>query len=206
MKINTKSINLLFFFILFIQTVVSPALAGTTQIVSPAGLPRSTNQTFFTPSIGDTNPANFVTPPLPLQGNALGNPPSSALPIHSTSTQSQPTTTKSKNGAEAPSAAGSVESFFECSAPLATQKIKSKSTKPLPNKVGKTLWHVLDNLGIPMFVGKDNDLDPALSRNTNTYAPTTEQTIISPSPQKIPESELEGTDIGPNNDAKISAP
>lgn len=84
---------------------------------------------------------------------------------------------------------------------------KSAGVAPL-----RFLWHVMDNAGVPMFFGnKDNDLDPslrqgyessiisqskALKSNEASAGATVGSASRAPShgPQKIPESELEGTD------------
>ncbi len=46
-----------------------------------------------------------------------------------------------------------------------------------PGTLEKLIWHALDNLGVPMFVGKDNDLDPSL-RQAYVKQPTATSKIV----------------------------
>jgi hypothetical protein len=141
----------------------------------------------------------------------------------------------------------SVESFFQLNpvrdtqsankptsikgaSPAAKESSPTNETKSLMGKTGRVVWHILDNAGVPMFVGRnDADLDPGIARTyvinptvtTETRAvkldaASNENSQTAPAPQtpqaihgKIPESELDGTsyDFSPATiDAQISKP
>ncbi len=122
---------------------------------------------------------------------------------------------------------GNLESFFDIQPePQATakkQRPESKAERSLSHRLYRLTWHVLDNIGIPMFFGfNDSDLDPSLAegRGLPTDASVGKTNITDktakdkkdaqkgmvdgsttgstsealPSlPKKIPASELEGT-------------
>lgn len=181
--------------------------AGTGQIFSPAGLPQSSTQNYTPPTPGNTPTVSFPTPPLPLGEGILQSFPGSSLPlatqksagasVESVGTQQPLPSTTEKN---------TVESFFQCNSlniPVKTKTSIKKKTSLLGG-AGKVLWHVLDNLGVPMFVGKDSDLDPSLRQAYVMPSPVVSRQTIAPViPQKIPESELEGTDVNPKNDQTL---
>ena len=124
---------------------------------------------------------------------------------------------------------GDVEAFFQinntgktpaagyASHDQSTARLLSEFNSPEPKKSAtgapfRFLWHVMDNAGVPMFFGKnDDDLDPSLrqgyssavtieAKQSGLIDPSTGATgngaVNAPSkgPHKIPESELEGTD------------
>lgn len=175
------------------------AMAGTGQIFSPAGLPQSSTQSYTPPTAGNTPTVPFSTPPLPVNG--MSGFPASSLPIHA-GEQKPSTTTPVEGGIQlnAPLAPqiNSVETFFQCQ-PIVSPQVQNK---PESHGPGRLLWHVLDNLGVPMLYGKDSDLDPSLNRTFIMPSPPVLQKSGAPvTPQKIPTSELEGTEPSPN-DAK----
>jgi hypothetical protein len=88
---------------------------------------------------------------------------------------------------------GSIESFFQCPPTVASAQKDRKST-PLRSS-GRLIWHVMDNIGIPVPTGSEEDLDPSLKQPYVMPLPKMLKEPKYPSnPQKIPESELEGTD------------
>lgn len=66
------------------------------------------------------------------------------------------------------------------------------------------IWHTLDNLGVPLPIGKEGDLDPSLSK-TYVIQPQhlSSEANTKPVYQKIPDSELGVTDIPVKDDAKL---
>ena len=128
----------------------------------------------------------------------------------------------------------SVQSFFQCGTVQNlgdnNSTIHKTQNKSLIKTTGSVMWHILDNLGVPLFIGKDNDLDPSIDRNsygmpplnlpatvikikkTNTVNKITPETTPQPSlstpevppttPQKIPQSELEGVELPAPKDAQ----
>jgi hypothetical protein len=134
----------------------------------------------------------------------------------------------------------SVESFFQCGptpAPGDQRDNSNHQSTGLPlhrssrevqqksslRAAGRIVWHILDNIGVPMFVGKDRDLDPSIDRSNWMPPPTVstkvtalkkmEQSSASAIPEsagpstsqgnghKIPESELEGVELPAPKDA-----
>jgi len=113
----------------------------------------------------------------------------------------------------------SVAAFFQVPA---NQSDNHAEPPPKKRSVGRLVWHVMDNMGIPMIVGKDNDLDPSL-RGSQLTPPTqvptmaslrkmdkqfkhNQETTTEPSTanavpmsdtilHKIPQSELEGVEL-----------
>jgi hypothetical protein len=174
-------------------------LAGTGQIFSPAGLPQSSTQSYTPPTPGNTPTVTFPTPPLPVGG--LSGFPASSLPLNAGNQKpSGSTFVEGKVQLNAPLAPpiSTVDTFFQCppAAPSEGQR-QSKARGP-----GRFVWHVLDNLGVPMFYSKDADLDPTINRAfAMPLPPVLEKTNGPVTPQKIPASELEGTEPSPN-DAK----
>ncbi len=197
-------------FVLYLSLLVPPCgLAGTAQIYSPAGLPQSSTQSYAPPTPGNTPTVTFPTPPLPLNPGVLPGFSGSALPLNSGNTQQPVNPATGGNGAQPPlpSTPGTndVESFFQCNQVMPTSRNNQKKSRF--GTPGKVIWHILDNLGVPMFVGKDNDLDPSLRQSymlPPSIIPTHNITQITP--HGIPESELEGTEVTPGNDAKKQAP
>jgi hypothetical protein len=128
----------------------------------------------------------------------------------------------SSNGQE-----GNIESFFQVRknnsppAVVEDQRHQQRAPKTAP---GRALWHILDNAGIPMFMGnKDEDLDPSLTRNytnppqlsaenkdTKTQSgsgsakQTATETVSVTKCHKIPDSELEGIEVSPTTDVRVS--
>ena len=219
MNKHEKSLCLLVIFASCIWfSTINTMFAGTTQITSPVGLPRSNVQSNFTPSIGDTNPTNFTTPPLPLQGGGIESLAMPAIPLRGTSAQNPALEATVQN--IGPAAISPVDSFFQLGLPTSISIPKSssesvtqttlkkqkkgpttKQVKSIPKTVGILFWHVLDNFGIPLPVSKNNDLDPSLSHTDMTLLlEKPSQGTVNMTPQKIPESELEGTEVSPNND------
>jgi hypothetical protein len=128
----------------------------------------------------------------------------------------------------------SVESYFRFHNPKVPDSSGTKDAedarvhqkKSSKGSVGRSIWHMLDNLGVPMFSGDNTpDLDPRLSRNyvdppmpsteanktktsavesTNTNTSSGGPRLGSP---KIPDSELQGTEFTPPLDVQTrSAP
>lgn len=135
---------------------------------------------------------------------------------------------------------GSVESFFQINPQTRNSRQnllmqpavvppKNKANRSVPHYAYRFVWHVLDNLGVPMFFGHDSPIDPSI---TGTYViqspklpreravakeleksisqsrqPVTEPTTSQPVPaQKIPESELEGVKLPTPRDANAPKP
>jgi hypothetical protein len=183
----------------------SVAFAGTGQIFSPSGLPQSSTQSYTPPNPGNTPTVTFPTPPLPLGEGVLQSFPGSTIPLGN-GTQKPAGATAQGSGTQQPLPAvietNTIESFFQCNTPGTLANAKPSAKKK--SSLGKVIWHTLDNLGVPMFVGKDNDLDPSLSQAYVLPSPATPiKNIVPAIPQKIPESELEGTDVSPNNDQTL---
>lgn len=89
------------------------AFAGTSQIFSPAGLPRSSNQDYFIPEI--TVPTQtFPTPPIPMGDTGLQSFSNVPLKEELTTNGAKPAlqTTNKQSSSTVPAASGSVESFF----------------------------------------------------------------------------------------------
>lgn len=174
------------------------AFAGTGQIFSPAGLPQSSTQTYTPPTPGNVPTVAFPTPPLPLGEGVLQGFSGTSLPLDSSSPSSGIATDGSalKQPAASSSSTGSIESFFQCNQSVASQNTQTKKQKG--SHLGKALWHVLDNLGVPMVLSKDGDLDPSLRHPASMPLDSVGQTTgLSPTlrpdpPQKIPARELEG--------------
>ncbi len=132
----------------------------------------------------------------------------------------------------------SVESYFRFRNP---KQIDSSSTsgeqemarahqaKSSKGSVGRAIWHILDNVGVPMFSGDTSpDLDPRLSRDyvdppmpssdanrtKSSVLETTDKTTDTSASSgsrlgspKIPESELQGTEFTPTPNVQTkSAP
>jgi hypothetical protein len=136
-----------------------------------------------------------------------------------------------------------VESFFQIPSGLNPSSPDKESArhsqafaterKPFDNSAGRFLWHLLDNVGIPVPIGShDQALDPSIRRNyvnpplpdpdkyrnsanRNTVANDSMPSQIPSSAvgpgdstrvpaisiqQKIPTSELEGTDLSTKSD------
>jgi len=192
--------------ILLILLGNSAAFAGTGQIFSPSGLPQSSTQNYTPPTPGNVPTVTFPTPPLPLGSEALQSFPGPSLPLNNSGTQKPSGTTTGSTSSQQPlpstTQTNTVESFFQCNPANQTQQPKKK--KSILKSPGKIIWHVLDNFGVPMFVGKDSDLDPSLSQAYVMPPPATSVKNTAPAiPQKIPESELEGTDVSPKNDQTL---
>jgi hypothetical protein len=197
-----KSYKITFYLSTFLVTTAA-ACAGTGQIFSPAGLPQSSTQTYTPPTPDNTPTVTFPTQPLPLGGAVLQGLPGSTLPL---SNSNSPPVTTGSSGTLLPLHSNpntsSIESVFQIP-PVAKNINQSTKKKPLKG-AAKLIWHTLDNLGVPMFIGKDNDLDPSLRQGY--VAPSSaisNRQSVPITPQKIPESELEGTDISPKTDSVI---
>lgn len=192
------------------------ALAGTGQIFSPSGLPQSSTQNYTAPTPDNTPTVTFPTPPLPLGESVLQSFPGSTLPLDNTNKGTSSGNTKVDVLPSSQSVgADDINSFFQCE-PLPLKKSMTQQTpikantqnKPFNQKkmspfsiAEKAIWHTLDNIGVPMVVGHDNDLDPSLRQPYVMPSPTMPSRISPPvAPKKIPESELEGTDVSPGND------
>ena len=191
-----RSVHFVLDAILLMLFSSSAAFAGTGQIFSPSGLPQGSTQSYSPPTPGNTPTVTFPTPPLPLGEGVLQGFPGAAVPLAGTD-QGTSTASTSTNQPIARPTEGSVQSFFQC--PPATAQ-KKKTASPVKS-VGRFAWHVLDNIGVPLSVSKDNDLDPSLIQPyVMPLSKTSTQMSSPPIPQKIPESELEGTDVSPAQD------
>jgi hypothetical protein len=104
----------------------------------------------------------------------------------------------------------------------AGQSSGANEKKPVLKEVGRALWHVLDNAGVPMVLGKQNDLDPSIDtshwmppamvpnlKRVDRPAENPKQTVIEGTAQiengavhKIPQSELEGIELPTLHDAQ----
>ena len=129
-----------------------------------------------------------------------------------------------------PASAGTVESFFQV-APLnkspqgaKVQTASASDKKPALKGAGRALWHIMDNAGVPMFLGKNNDLDPSIDTSRWTPPPLVpnlkrvdkpsdnpKQTVMEAPSQietsaihKIPKSELEGVELPTLHDAQTA--
>jgi hypothetical protein len=225
-----------------VLSCVNSTFAGTTQIYSPSGLSPNTYQNAGPPVAVPTLSAPSSSTPLEFA------PADSPLP---NSSPARPSSSSSSAGVQDSILNGawpgqpqnnSVESFFQLKAkpslspsplPPSEAALQAKSAATSKNEsslggIGRLIWHTLDNVGIPMFVGKDNDLDPSLrndyvplsnsnkdhsSKNSSNRTVSTSGTFerIIPHnsespPQKIPQSELEGIEVSPKNDSRISTP
>ena len=192
---------------LLVLLTCSAAWAGTGQIFSPSGLPESSTQTYTPPTPDNMPTVSFPTPPLPLGEGVLQSFPGSSFPLnHGTQ---KPTVTSAENNPAQPFIpsslpTSSVESFFQCNPVSTTPTSPNKPKQSILKSTGKVIWHTLDNLGVPMFVGKDNDLDPSLSKAYVMPPPAISSKTIAPvTPQKIPESELDGIDGSQKNDQTL---
>lgn len=186
------------------------AFAGTGQIFSPAGLPQSSTQTYTPPTAGNTPTVTFPTPPLPLGEGLLQGFSGTSLPLSNTNTQGPAGSTGGATGTQQPAPnpteTNSVESFFQCNPPTSVPNA-APQTKKQPSVLKtsrKIIWHTLDNLGVPMFIGKDADLDPSLSQAyVMPPLPSPTQNVTPVTPQRIPESELEGIDVSPKDEQPL---
>jgi hypothetical protein len=132
-----------------------------------------------------------------------------------------------------------VDSFFQCG-PIKPLKVggDSKTSMPqaasspakqprsLPVTAGRVVWHILDNIGVPMLIGKDNDLDPSIDRQSSmppmpvstkvtalkksdlenisanqATRQSVDQSSVQANTHRIPESELEGVELPAPKDA-----
>lgn len=203
-----------------------PCFAGTGGIF-PANNPRRKIQ-MFGPIESPTSLQQAPTPKtrqtLPSLPSTAGSvsddtkPQSTTLPLHGVSDQSS----NASAAGSAQDSGGDVASFFQLNPRTSTRdldasasksdlkldaQLEASTTASSPKSAAgapfRFVWHVLDNAGVPMFVGKhDSDLDPTLRRGytgTNPIAPSaplnaSEQAASTTrTPHKIPESELEGT-------------
>jgi hypothetical protein len=140
-------------------------------------------------------------------------------------------------GGHTPATDNGVESFFQLtpvqpskahqnvpSDSVAAKSIVTNEKKPVMKEVGRALWHVLDNAGVPMVLSKQNDLDPSI--DTSHWMPPAlvpdlkrvdkpvenpKQTVIEGTAQidngaihKIPQSELEGVELPTLHDAQAA--
>jgi hypothetical protein len=114
----------------------------------------------------------------------------------------------------------SVASFFQLPPSQPANQTTSGASKKA--SVRRMVWHVMDNMGVPMIVGKDNDMDPSINRADGMppiQVPTmaslkkmdkqikhNEETANEPATanavpngnaalHKIPQSELEGVEL-----------
>jgi hypothetical protein len=237
--------------------VVAPqSIAGTGGIFSSDN-PRRKVQTVVpeTPTTLQGAPGSQVSPrnpgfqPVPATSLDNGQPlpnPNSSLPLHgvnSPSTSPGPGDSSLVN----PALQGSVESFFQVNSAdvfrqspdfrndKTTEKLSAELTEEPQRRSksaiggsGRFFWHVLDNVGVPMFFGKnDDDLEPTLRRGypsptktdyksiggsgsrdldaTNGSATSSPPLNLQPpnpqppSSHKIPESELNGTSVKDND-------
>jgi hypothetical protein len=96
----------------------------------------------------------------------------------------------------------------------------SGKSNSLPANFGRLLWHILDNAGVPMNANHDSDLEPSIVKGVDwpftkpsTTAVSHNGAVKAPgnlerlqfnenqgAPQKIPQSELEGIEVPPNNE------
>jgi len=132
--------------------------------------------------------------------------------------------------------AGSVESFFQVSPARktsATQPTKIQAAAaptstaaktPVLKEASRALWHIMDNAGVPMFLGKSNDLDPSIDtshsmppsmvpnlKRVDKPVDNPKQTVVEDTSQidnsaihKIPQSELEGVELPTLHDAQTT--
>ena len=208
MLIKTKKCLLLLTFLPLLNNT-NIVFAGTSQIFSPSGLPRSNNQDY---SIPDTTVSTqtFPTPPIPLRDMGMQNFSSVPLRHDINSNQAKPTSQENNGQSNAPlvSDSAKVETFFQIDSPTninAAHAINKNASTG--GSVGKLLWHTLDNIGVPMFIGKDNDLDPSL-RTTNAFKTqsVSKKNNISPvnnAHQNIPDSQFEIHDLPLKDDVKL---
>ena len=194
------------------------AMAGTTQIFSPAGLPRAVSKDYSVPN-GISTPQTFATPPIPLTDTGMQS--FSTIPLKDEISPGTAKTNTAANGGKEPvditsnkpankvsNDNASVDSLFQLpSSPGVGGSSSVKQERSIVGAGGKAIWHVLDNLGVPMFLGKDSDLDPSLS---SAHIVTPKNYCCEPQNMdksinlhnKIPQSELEGIDVQSKNDAK----
>ncbi len=114
---------------------------------------------------GNQKPVN--SSPVNLGPNSGGQEPYSAPPVSTffkinSSGKAQPTAGTSKlNTLPSQATLNSVVQKNGSAAPnVEATSLNAKEFSP-----GKMIWHVLDNMGVPMFIGKDNDLAPGLERS-----------------------------------------
>jgi hypothetical protein len=221
--------------------ISSPAQSAPSNISTPSFLPNSSS-TSVSPATAPNGPATSGAPAASGSGNTI----ETAAPPNSINNFANGA---SRSGTNAPQLRGligapgmvapgksenSVESFFQTNAAKSGPGyalIKSGETPS--SSLGaphSALWHIMDNLGIPVPTGSNVEaLDPSLRRNyvnpalpeINNYksrsarkqplykeaqiqVPPT-QSAQQPVPtainlQKIPESELEGVDFSAKND------
>ncbi|GEM_PF-3004594 len=132
-------------------------------------------------------------------------------------------------GAQSPAAQdASVESFFQIdpqqrnSAQSLLRQPATASTpgtarsRSVAHRLYRCIWHILDNAGVPMFLGGDPYIDPGISGRPVLAPPALPAeraaggqaggavaepaaqpgpAAAGPAPQKIPESELEGVPL-----------
>jgi hypothetical protein len=135
-----------------------------------------------------------------------------------------------------PDPAATVESFFQVG-PVNNSRARQVARvpaalppgpadkKPVLKEVGHALWHVMDNAGVPMFLGKSNDLDPSIDtshgmppsmvptlKRTDKAVENAKQTVVEGPSQidtgaihKIPQSELEGVELPTLHDAQTQS-
>jgi hypothetical protein len=139
-----------------------------------------------------------------------------------------------------PAQDNSVESFFQIGARRSAQGVlmqpatvtssAASERKSRSHGLYRCIWHILDNAGVPMFVGHESYIDPSISgrylipspkllrdsalakelEKATTGAtqppPSPAPTASQPMPQKIPASELEGVVLPAPRDVHESAP
>ena len=244
MKNAITSIFTFFVLASFIVLVQScPTYANEAVKMTPLrGLAPSTNPgvtTGATPaSLPSTSPiAPSTTPVVP------GTTPSIVPASASATTSVQPALRQTISKGSTPTAEeNSVESFFQIDTKPrnnpqsllmqpATAATKSNRNSHM-FRPDRFVWHVLDNMGVPMFFGNhDSYLDPSLRESYVIPSPKlpNEKDVVkeietSPSPripnfpqptsatsesihQKIPESELEGVPLpAPRDDVNAPSP
>jgi hypothetical protein len=182
-------------------------LAGTSQIFSPAGLPRSNNQDY---SIPDTTVPvqTFPTPPIPLRDAAIKSFP--IMPLRrdiKPNNNNQSTTGENleQNISPIVSDQAKVETFFQIDSSLNTDQNQYVNKNNLPlGGVGKFLWHTLDNIGVPMVMSKDDVIDPSLKKQAISKTSAALETATPPCNlnQNIPDSQFEINDLPLKDNAK----
>jgi hypothetical protein len=164
----------------------------------------------------------------PMEIAPRGLPPTEIVPtgLAPTGTRLAPTGTKRLPATGLSPAVGtpgtdnSVASFFQLPPSQPANQTTSGASKKA--SVRRMVWHVMDNMGVPMIVGKDNDMDPSINRADGMppiQVPTmagfkkmdkqikhNEETANEPATanavpngnaalHKIPQSELEGVEL-----------
>jgi hypothetical protein len=209
--------------------ISSPAQSAPSNISTPSFLPNSSS-TSVSPATAPNGPSTSRAPAASGSDNTIE-------------------TAASRSGANAPQLRGligapgmvapgksenSVESFFQTNAAKSGPSYALIRSGETPSKSQgaphSALWHIMDNLGIPVPTGSNVEaLDPSLRRNyvnpalpeINNYKPRSArkqplyreaQIQVPPTPraqqpvptainlQKIPDSELEGVDFSAKND------